>query len=137
MTDAAPRFVQGYPERPADHNVVILGASAKPARYANMAQRRLMELGYRVIPVHPKIKEIEGLTVVHNLRAIADPVHTLTLYLGPHRSLALLDDIIHLNPRRVIFNPGTESDPLQSSLRRRHIPQVEGCTLVMLRTGQF
>ena len=137
MTDVAPKFGQGYPGRPEDHNVVILGASAKPGRYANMAQRQLMAQGYRVIPVHPKMKEIEGVPVVHTLRAIADPVHTLTLYVGPHRSLPLIEDIIRLNPRRVIFNPGTESELLQADLRRRHIAQVHGCTLVMLRTGQF
>jgi len=137
MSDAAPRFDHGFPERPQDHNVVVLGASLKQTRYANMAQRLLMEQGYRVIPVHPKIKEIEGVAVVHNLRAIHDPVHTLTLYVGPERSRPLIDDIIRLNPRRVIFNPGSESAELERHLRDRHIPHVEGCTLVMLRTNQF
>ncbi len=137
MTNAAPRFEHGFPETPAEHTVVVLGASPKPARYANMAQRRLIEQGYRVIPVHPKIKEIENLPVVHTLRAIAEPVHTLTLYVGPERSRELIDDIVRLNPRRVIFNPGSESSLLEAELRRHHIPHVQGCTLVMLRTGQF
>ena len=137
MSDAAPRFDHGFPERPQDHNVVVLGASLKQTRYANMAQRLLMEQGYRVIPVHPKIKAIEGVAVVHNLRAIHDPVHTLTLYVGPERSRPLIDDIIRLNPRRVIFNPGSESGELERHLRDHHIPHVEGCTLVMLRTNQF
>ncbi len=137
MSDAAPIFDHGFPERPQDHNVVVLGASPKPARYANMAQRLLMEHGYRVIPVHPRIKEIEGVPVLHNLRAIRDPVHTLTLYVGSDRSSPMIDDIIRLNPRRVIFNPGSESTELEHCLRGRHIPHVDGCTLVMLRTNQF
>ena len=137
MSDAAPRFDHGFPERPQDHNVVVLGASPKPARYANMAQRLLMEHGYRVIPVHPKIKEVEGVPVVHNLRSIGDPVHTLTLYVGPERSRPMIDDIIRLSPRRVIFNPGSESAELERRLRGHHIPHVDGCTLVMLRTNQF
>ena len=137
MTDSAPRFDHGFPSRPQDHTVVVLGASPKPARYANMAQRQLMDLGYRVIPVHPKIGEIEKVPVVHNLKAIADKVHTLTLYVGAARSEPMIDDILRLNPRRVIFNPGSECTPLEQALRARHIPHVHGCTLVMLRTGQF
>jgi predicted CoA-binding protein len=137
MTDAAPRFEHGFPERPEDHNVVVLGASPKPGRYASMAQRQLMEQGYRVIPVHPKVEEIQGVPVVHSLRVITDPVHTLTLYVGAARMRPMLEDIIRLNPRRVIFNPGSECPELETLLRQHHIPHVHGCTLVMLRTRQF
>jgi hypothetical protein len=137
MSDAAPRFEHGFPDRPEDHTVVVLGASPKPARYSNMAQRQLCGYGYRVIPVHHKVKEIGGLAVANSLRVIAGPVHTLTLYVGCPRLLPLLEDIMHLNPRRVIFNPGTECAPREEKLRHRHIPCVHGCTLVMLRTRQF
>jgi uncharacterized protein len=137
LTDAAPLFAPGFPERPEDHTVVILGASPKPARYANMAQRDLMARGYRVIPVHPKVQVIEGVPVVHDLRTIKDPVHTLTLYIGAEHSHKLIDAIVRLNPRRVIFNPGTESSALEEQLHHHHIPTVQGCTLVMLRTRQF
>jgi len=137
MSDAAPRFEHGFPETPTDHTVVVLGASLKPARYSNMAQRQLLEQGYRVIPVHPKIREIEGQRVTPTLRAIAERVHTLTLYVGPDRIRPMIDDIIRLNPRRVIFNPGSESAELERRLREHHIPHVHGCTLVMLRTNQF
>jgi hypothetical protein len=44
---------------------------------------------------------------------------------------------VALNPRRVIFNPGTESAPLQQALDEAGIEWLEACTLVMLRTGQF
>ena len=137
MTDAAPKFSHGYPKRPEDHRVVVLGASPKPARYSNQAIRDLKERGYQVVPVHPKIAMIEHLPVVHSLRAISDIVHTLTLYVGPERSRDMIDDILHLHPRRVILNPGTESFELEQRLHERHIPTVHGCTLVMLRTAQF
>ena len=116
---------------------MVLGASPKPARYANQALRLLKEKGYQTIPVHPKIVSIEGLRVAHHLREIAHPVHTLTLYLGPQRSEPLVADILELNPGRVIFNPGTESGPLADSLSAHHVECIHGCTLVMLRTAQF
>jgi predicted CoA-binding protein len=117
--------------------VVVLGASPKPARYANQALRLLKDKGYQVIPVHPRIAQIEGLSVAHHLREVEHPVHTLTLYVGPQRSEPMIADILELNPARVIFNPGTESTLLQARLKAHHIECIEGCTLVMLRTAQF
>jgi hypothetical protein len=62
---------------------------------------------------------------------------TLTLYVGPQRSAPMIEDIRRLAPKRVIFNPGTESPELTAALDRAGIPHVEACTLVMLQTGQF
>jgi predicted CoA-binding protein len=130
-------FKHDLPATPAQHRVVVLGASNKPARYAHQAQCLLTELGYPVIPVHPKLASIEGLPVVSSLRLIHAPVHTLTLYVGAERSRALIPDIVALNPARVIFNPGSESPQLEQALRAHHIDFLHGCTLVMLRTRQF
>ena len=122
---------------PQQHHVVILGASPKPARYANQAQRLLTEQGYPITPVHPKLTEVDGLAVTNQLTAISSTVDTLTLYVGPQRLEPEVADIVALKPRRVIFNPGTESTLIQQQLDQANIAWLEGCTLVMLRTGVF
>jgi predicted CoA-binding protein len=137
MTITPQNLKHDWPQTPQNHCVVVLGASPKPARYSNQAVRRLIEQEYRVIPVHPKVAQIEHLPVVNTLRTITEPVHTLTLYIGAQRSHKLIDDIIEVNPMRVIFNPGSESIALEQHLRRHHIACIHGCTLVMLQTGQF
>ena len=104
-------------------HIAVLGASPKPARYANQCTRLLKEYGYRVTLV--------------SLGAIGDPVDTLTLYVGPQLLEPQVDDIVHLKPGRVIFNPGTESLLVQKQLDAAGIDWLEACTLVMLRTGQF
>jgi hypothetical protein len=117
--------------------VVVLGASDKSDRYSNKAIKMLMEYGHRVIPIHPRLDEIESLEVKPDLKAVDTPVDTLTMYVGPKRSLAMIDDILALKPKRVILNPGTESSELEKALDKAHIPYLEACTLVMLRTGQY
>jgi predicted CoA-binding protein len=117
--------------------IAVLGASNNPERYSNMAVRRLREAGHRVIPFNPALSEIEGLAVAKSLGAIEEPVDTLTLYVGPQRVAAITEDIVRLAPKRVIFNPGTESPELAAALDRAGIPHIHACTLVMLQTGQF
>ena len=117
--------------------VAVLGASENPERYANKAQSRLMEHGYRVIPVSPTGKTVLGVSGLKSLRDIQEPVDTVTLYVGPKNLQPQLDGLLALKPRRVIFNPGTEDPAIQETLEKAGIHVVEACTLVLLSIGQF
>jgi len=125
------------PDNSANHHVVVLGASPKPERYSNQAIQQLLLGGYKVTPVNPAIKVIEGLRVTHQLVDIDEPVHTLTMYVGEPRSRKMHADILQLKPARVIFNPGSEFIDLVRKLEAQGAECIEGCTLVMLRTDQF
>ena len=117
--------------------VAVLGASPNPERYSNMAVVLLKEMGFQVVPVHPALPEIEGLTAAKRLGDIGHDIHTLTLYIGAKHLPPLIEEIVRLGPRRVIFNPGTENAGVIETLSSSGIECVEGCTLVMLKTGQF
>ena len=117
--------------------VVVLGASDKAQRFSNKAIKKLKLYGHKVIPVHPRLKEIEGLPVAHDLTHVIEKVDTLTLYVGPQRSKDLIEQIIALQPKRVIFNPGTESQDLEQQLKEHDIAYLKACTLIMLDTGEF
>ena len=116
--------------------VAVLGASDNPERYSHQAVLLLQSHGHRVIPVHPALPVIAGLPVVPAVKDLP-PVDTLTLYIGAAGLPAMIEDIVHLRPGRVIFNPGTECPELQHALTAAGIPWMEACTLVLLRTGQF
>lgn len=118
-------------------NVAILGASAKPERYANKAQVLLREHGHTVFPVSPTGAEILGVAGFSALSEITEKIDTLTLYLGPDRLAPLIDDIISAKPERIIFNPGTESAEAMAAFQEAGIACEEACTLVLLNTGAF
>lgn len=117
--------------------VVVLGASPNPERYSNQAVRDLLAHGHIVLPVHPQVAEIYGQSCIKNLQAVEGTVDTLTLYVGPDKSTKLMERILLLKPKRIIFNPGTENPTLEQAAQAQHIQTVQGCTLVMLRTNQF
>lgn len=121
----------------SNETVVILGASNKPDRYAYKAFKMLQEYGHVIIPVNPALDEIESVPVVHSLDQIKQEIVTVTLYMRPERYLSLVPSIVALKPKRVIFNPGTESQEVSDEFARAGIECINGCTLVMLRTGLF
>ncbi|MDG0817580.1 CoA-binding protein [Bdellovibrio svalbardensis] len=116
--------------------VAILGASNKPDRYAYKALKMLQEYGHTPLPVNPAFDEIEGVKVAKSLDELSD-IDTVTLYMNPHRLEEQVDRLIRLKPKRVIFNPGTESKEIEQKLKAAGIQTTEACTLVLLRTNQF
>jgi predicted CoA-binding protein len=118
-------------------NVAIMGASPKPDRYACKAFELLREYGHRPIPINPAFDEVLGEKCYPNISEAPGPIDTVTLYLGEARSNPLIDEIIKAKPRRIIMNPGAENFGLGEKAEDAGIEVVEGCTLVMLRTGQF
>ncbi|HRO66842.1 MAG TPA: CoA-binding protein [Pseudobdellovibrionaceae bacterium] len=117
--------------------VAILGASNNPNRFSYRALRMLIDHGHKTIPVSPKMKEIEGVSVLPSLADVKEPVDTLTMYVGPERSTTLSREILNLHPKRVIFNPGSENRELAKALEKEGVQVIEDCTLVMLREGSF
>lgn len=117
--------------------VVILGASPKVTRFAYKALVKLQQAGHEVLPVHPTAEEIAGVKVYASLSAINTDVDTVTLYVGPERMLKMTDEICALAPRRVIFNPGTESEEIQQIFEQSGIECVRDCTLIMLDENNF
>lgn len=117
--------------------VVVLGASDKAHRYSYKAIKLLQQHGHKIIPVHPKLTTLDGLSVIEKLADIQEPVDTITLYIGSDRSKVLVDEVIALKPKRVIFNPGSESDLLVQKLSQAGIPFIHDCTIIMLESNQF
>lgn len=117
--------------------VAVLGASNKLDRYSYRALQLLRQHGHTAIPVHPSLDEIDSVAVIPTLDQIDQAVDTLTIYVNPDVSAGLANEIIALKPGRVIFNPGSESAELTETLEANGISFEEGCTLVLLETGQF
>lgn len=117
--------------------VVVIGASANPERYSNKAIKMLKEYGHSPIPVAPALAEVEGIAAHATPAEVAGPVDTVTMYVAPARQEALFESIAQLQPRRVIFNPGTENEAAYAFFHEAGIETTEACTLVLLRTGQF
>jgi hypothetical protein len=56
---------------------------------------------------------------------------------GPQNQQNLIEDLIQIKPKRIIFNPGTENPNLYAEIEKLNIKVEEACTLVLLHTNQF
>jgi len=115
---------------------LVLGASLKAERYSNIATKRLVKHGHEVVPVGLRVGDIAGITIQKGEPNI-EGIDTVTLYLNPKRQVAYYDYILSLQPKRIIFNPGTENAELVALAQAKGIETEIACTLVMLATDVY
>ncbi len=115
---------------------VILGASTNPERYAYLAAKTLLQHNHKVYLVGLKEKELFNQKIYEYGTHFKD-IHTITVYLNPMNQKQYYQYIISLQPKRIIFNPGSENNQFYRILHENHIFYQEACTLVLLATNQY
>lgn len=106
---------------------VILGASDNPMRPSYLADKLLRKHGYKTFPVH-------GETIKTPVYATDtdENERTVAIFLKPIQQKKYYDFVLSLKPKRIIFNPGTENQELESLARKNNIKVLSGCTIAMV-----
>ncbi len=116
----------------------IIGATPNPARYAYLAAHMLTEYEHPIVPLSIKQGSVADVELIDlRKKPPLEDIDTITLYLSPQRQTEWYDYLLSLQPRRIIFNPGTENPELQQLCHDHNIKPINACTLVMLRSGTY
>jgi len=113
----------------------VVGASANRDKYGNKVLRYYIKNGYRVIPVNPKEKEIEGIPCVASVMDLPDEVKSISVITPP----AITEKVVEMAARKGIKNiwmqPGAQSDRAVELCRQNGINAIAdgSCILVVLR----
>jgi hypothetical protein len=116
---------------------LVIGASENPMRYSNKAILSLLNHGHETVGIGAKTGKVKTVTFEEEKHAFEN-IDTVTLYIGPQNQPEFYDYILKvIQPKRIIFNPGTENPEFQEQALKNGILVEEACTLVLLSTGQF
>lgn len=115
---------------------VVIGASANPERYSYRAISDLRRHGHPVIALGLKEGRVADVEILTDRPDIRD-VDTVTLYVGPAHQPSWYDYIIGLQPKRILFNPGTENPSFMELAKEKGIAVEASCTLVLLAIGGY
>ena len=110
--------------------VAVVGASSDRAKFGNKALRAFQAQGYRVVPINPHEREIEGLRAYASVMDVSDAIDMATVYVQPEVALRLLDEFQRKNIPEIWVNPGAESDELLAEARRRKLNVIAACSII-------
>ena len=113
--------------------VAVIGASRDQRKFGNISVRAHLQQGYEVFPVNPHADEVEGLRAFESLSDVpAENLDRVTVYLPPHLTLELLDEIAEVEPVEVWLNPGSSDEDVRARAQQLGIEIIEACSIVDL-----
>ena len=119
-----------------DYKTLVIGASVKPDRYSHKVVLKLLDSGIKVIPMGINQGNIADLVIVRPFEKQKN-IHTVSIYIKPEIQKEYYKYIINLQPKRVLFNPGTENPIFSQILQKQNIYWENSCSLVLLSTNQY
>lgn len=116
--------------------IVILGASENPDRASYAATKLLNNRGYDIYALNDHKGNI-GNIEIHDFSEEITEAETITVFLTAAKQKSYYDYILSLNPKRIIFNPGSENPEFEELARQQRIRVIKGCTVALLISGMW
>ena len=87
----------------------VVGASDNRAKYGNKVLRCYQQHGLEVIPINPKLPEIEGLKAYPSLKDLPKAVAGISVITPPAVTETVVREAIEAGVKRIWMQPGAES----------------------------
>jgi len=112
--------------------VAVVGASSDRRKFGNKALRAFKAEGYRVIPINPHEREVEGMATYASVLDVPGRIDMATIYVQPEVGLRLLPEFERKQIGEIWVNPGADSDELLAEARRRKLNVIAACSIVAI-----
>ena len=122
--------------RKTKKSFLVIGASSRQTRYANLAIKRLTESGQQIIAIGRSGGEICGIQIQNTFPDNIRPDIVL-MYLSKANQKQYENILIELKPEKIIFNPGAENREFAEKLKNNGTQVVESCALVMMSINKL
>ena len=93
----------------AFRTIGVVGATDKKEKWGYKIFRRLLNEGYQVVPIHPKLQEIEGEACYPSLQEAPDGIEGIDVVVPPSAVRAVMEDALACGIGYVWLQPGAES----------------------------
>jgi hypothetical protein len=87
-------------------NIAVLGLSPNTDRPSFRVARGMQELGYRIIPVRPKITSVLGETAFPDLASVPHKIDMVDVFRAPEHVPAIVDECIALGIKYLWLQDG-------------------------------
>ncbi len=117
-------------------DIVVMGVSNNKNRSSYIATELLNKRGYHIHAFGAKESKSADIEIKKDVEKLQN-VDAVSIFYSPEKQIEYYDYIIELDPKRIIFNPGTENPELEKIAEKNKIEVVKGCTIAMLCFGML
>jgi predicted CoA-binding protein len=119
----------------AGRTFAVVGASNDRSKFGNKVLRAYVQHHLRAIPVHPTLKEVEGLTCVPDLASLPEPVHGVSIITPPPITEKIVEQAHAVGIKRLWMQPGAESTAAIERCHELGIDVIAGGPCILVELG--
>lgn len=113
----------------------IVGASGNRSKFGNKVLRCYLENKRKVVPVHPKETEIEGLACVASVAELPEEVNSISVITPPQITEQVVQQAAAKGIENIWMQPGAESPAAISFCQEKGINLIADGTCVLVVLG--
>lgn len=110
-------------------NWVVVGDVANSNKYAYKILKKFKNANYNVTGIDPRGKNIE---IFKSLNQVPYKIEAIDLCINPTLGINVVKEANELRIRKILIQPGAESDEILKYCKENGMIAVEGCALVQL-----
>lgn len=115
----------------AQKTFAVVGASSNPEKYGYTITKNLIDRGYTVYPVNPRLEELHGVKCYKTLADIPIKVDVVDMVVPPKITEEVVKECLKLKLMRVWMQPGSESDAAVEFCKKNGIKVIYGACVMM------
>lgn len=105
--------------------IAVVGLSDDPSRASHRIAAYLMEAGYRVIPINPRIESALGEKAYSSLGEVTDRVDIVNVFRRSEEIPALVDDALEKSPRAFWMQKGISNPASARRLEEAGVTTIQ------------
>lgn len=111
--------------------IAIVGASNNDKKFGNKIYLELKKRGYKIYPINPKEKLIEGDTCYKSLKDLPEKPDIVNFVVPSHITERVLKDCLELDIKKVWMQPGSSTKKAIEFCEKKGIKAIHD-TCIML-----
>jgi hypothetical protein len=110
--------------------VAVIGASADRRKFGNKAVRAFAQRGYRVVPINPHEREVEGWPAYPSVLDVEGPIDLATIYVPPQVGEGVVEEVARKGIPELWLNPGSESPAVVARAEALGLRPILACSVL-------
>lgn len=111
----------------------IVGVSSSPEKWGHKVYKDLKGAGYKVYPINPKLKKINGDKCYGNLHQLPEKPNVVVTVVPPKVTEKIIKEAAELGIKRIWMQPGSESEEIIEKAEKLGLILMHGLCIMVTR----
>ena len=109
-----------------DNTIAVVGASRDRAKYGYRVFHTLKEEGFKVFPVNPNAREVDGVKAYPSLKELPQKPALVIVVVPPKVAKKIVEEAAAEGIENLWFQPGSESEEVLNTCREMGLNCIAG-----------